>query len=60
MADGAAAMILCSSETAQLKYLIPLAKIISWAQTGIDPLIMVGLITFVLERIDSFGTLIRV
>ena len=46
MGDGAAALILCSSEIAQLKYLIPLAKIISWAQTGIDPLVMVRLIWF--------------
>jgi hypothetical protein len=26
---------------AKLKHEIPLAKIISWAQTGIDPLVMV-------------------
>lgn len=41
MNDGAAALILCSSQIAESKYLIPLAKIISWAQTGVDPLVMV-------------------
>lgn len=41
MSDGAAVMVLSSSRTAQLKNLIPLAKIISWAQIGIDPLVMV-------------------
>jgi len=38
--DGAAALILCSNRTAKLKQQNPLAKIVSWAQTGIDPLVM--------------------
>jgi acetyl-CoA acetyltransferase len=42
--DGAAALILCSNRIAQLKQQIPLAKIISWAQTGIDPLVMVHIL----------------
>ena len=42
MSDGAAAFVLCSYRTAKLKQQSPLAKIVSWAQTGIDPLIMVS------------------
>ncbi|CAF0767709.1 unnamed protein product [Rotaria sordida] len=38
--DGAAAVILCSNRIAKLKQQIPLARIVSWAQTGTDPLIM--------------------
>ncbi|CAF0980485.1 unnamed protein product [Rotaria sordida] len=38
--DGAAALILCSNRTAKIKQQIPLAKIVSWAQSGIDPLVM--------------------
>ncbi|CAF0721109.1 unnamed protein product [Didymodactylos carnosus] len=38
--DGAAALVLCSNRVAHLKQQTPLAKIISWAQVGIDPLIM--------------------
>ncbi|CAF4647733.1 unnamed protein product [Rotaria sp. Silwood1] len=38
--DGAAAIILCSNRIAKLKQQIPLARIVSWTQTGIDPLIM--------------------
>ncbi|CAF3348135.1 unnamed protein product [Rotaria socialis] len=38
--DGAAALILCSNRIAKKKQQIPLAKIVSWAQTGIDPLVM--------------------
>lgn len=38
--DGAAALVLCSNRTAKLKQQTPLAKIVSWAQSGIDPLLM--------------------
>lgn len=38
--DGAAAVILCSNRTAKLKQQAPLAKIVSWAQSGVDPLMM--------------------
>ena len=41
MSDGAAALLLCSTATANAKNLLPLAKIVSTAQTGIDPLVMV-------------------
>ena len=46
MSDGAAALLLCSMATAKLKQLLPLATIVSWAQTGIDPLVMVRGKTF--------------
>ena len=38
--DGAAALTLMSSKTAYERNLKPLAKIISWAQCGVDPTIM--------------------
>ncbi|CAM4766552.1 unnamed protein product [Rotaria magnacalcarata] len=38
--DGAAAVVLCSNRIAKLKQLMPLAKVIAWTQTGIDPLVM--------------------
>jgi acetyl-CoA C-acetyltransferase len=38
--DGAAAVVLCSNRTAKLKQQVPLAKIVSWAQSGVDPLLM--------------------
>ena len=42
MSDGAAALILSSQAVADSKSILPLAKIVSWAQTGIDPLVMVN------------------
>jgi acetyl-CoA C-acetyltransferase len=38
--DGAAALILTTSEEAKLKSLNPLVKIISWAAVGLDPSLM--------------------
>jgi len=38
--DGAAAVVLMTAETAKKKDLKPLAKIVSWAQCGVDPSIM--------------------
>ncbi|CAF1228638.1 unnamed protein product [Adineta ricciae] len=38
--DGAAAVVLCSNRTAKLKQLAPLARIVSYGQSGIDPLLM--------------------
>jgi len=38
--DGAAALTLMSSKTAYERNLKPLAKIISWAQCGVDPAVM--------------------
>jgi len=38
--DGAAAIVLMTEETAKKKNLKPLARIVSWAQCGVDPSIM--------------------
>ena len=38
--DGAAAVVLMTEETARKKNLKPLARIVSWAQCGVDPSIM--------------------
>ena len=38
--DGAAAIVLMTEETARKKNLKPLARIVSWAQCGVDPSIM--------------------
>ncbi len=38
--DGAAALTLMTAKTAKEKKLKPLAKIISWAQSGVDPSVM--------------------
>jgi acetyl-CoA C-acetyltransferase len=38
--DGAAAVVLMSAEAAKAKGLKPLARIVSWAQAGVDPSVM--------------------
>ncbi|MEM7569074.1 MAG: acetyl-CoA C-acetyltransferase [Pseudomonadota bacterium] len=38
--DGAAAVVLMSAEEADKRGITPLAKIVSWAQAGVDPAIM--------------------
>ena len=38
--DGAAALVLMSAKTAKEKNLKPLARIVSWAQCGVDPSLM--------------------
>ncbi len=38
--DGAAAVVLMSAEEAKLRKIEPLAKIVSWAQCGVEPSIM--------------------
>ena len=38
--DGAAALLLTSSEYAEKKSIAPMAKIISWASVGVDPSLM--------------------
>lgn len=38
--DGAAATVLMSQSEAQRRGLHPMARIVSWAQTGLDPSIM--------------------
>ena len=38
--DGAAALLLTSSDQAKKKFIKPLAKIVSWASVGVDPSVM--------------------
>ena len=38
--DGAAAVVLMTKEEAITRGLTPLAKVVSWAQAGVDPAIM--------------------
>ena len=38
--DGAAAMVLMTADEAKRRGLTPLARIVSWAQAGVDPAIM--------------------
>ncbi|MEH6525681.1 MAG: acetyl-CoA C-acetyltransferase [Sneathiella sp.] len=38
--DGAAAVVLMTAEAAEAKGLKPMARIVSWAQSGVDPAIM--------------------
>lgn len=38
--DGAAAVVLMSARDAQARGLTPLARVVSWAQSGVDPSIM--------------------
>lgn len=38
--DGAAAVVLMSADEAQRRGLTPLARVVSWAQVGVDPAVM--------------------
>ena len=38
--DGAAAVVVTSAEQAEKKGLKPMARLVSWAQAGVDPSIM--------------------
>ena len=38
--DGAAALVVMSADTAKARGLTPLARIVSWAQAGVDPAVM--------------------
>ncbi|NWS08138.1 THIC protein, partial [Motacilla alba] len=54
--DGAAAVLLMKKSEAARRGLMPLARIVSWAQTGIDPSIMgVGPISAIRKAIDKAG-----
>ncbi|NXS00869.1 THIC protein, partial [Oxylabes madagascariensis] len=54
--DGAAAVLLMKKSEAARRGLLPLARIVSWAQTGIDPSIMgVGPISAIRKAIDKAG-----
>lgn len=53
--DGAAAVILTKKSEAVRRGLMPLARIVSWAQTGIDPSIMgVGPISAIRQAVSNY------
>lgn len=52
--DGAAAVLLMKKSEAARRGLTPLARIVSWAQTGIDPSIMgVGPISAIRKAVSN-------
>lgn len=52
--DGAAAVLLMKKSEAARRGLMPLARIVSWAQTGIDPSIMgVGPISAIRNAVSN-------
>jgi len=54
--DGAAAMVLMTEAEAQKRGLKPLAKIVSWATTGVDPSIMgIGPVTASKKALEKAG-----
>uniref|UniRef100_A0A8C7EC50 Acetyl-CoA acetyltransferase 2 n=2 Tax=Nothoprocta TaxID=8806 RepID=A0A8C7EC50_NOTPE len=54
--DGAAAVVLMKKSEAARRGLTPLAQIVSWAQTGLDPSIMgVGPITAIKQAVAKAG-----
>ena len=54
--DGAAALVLMSADEAKSRGLEPLARIVSWASTGVDPAIMgTGPITASRKALDKAG-----
>lgn len=54
MNDGAAAVVLMKKSEAVKRGLMPLARIVSWAQTGIDPSIMgVGPISAIKKAVSN-------
>lgn len=53
--DGAAAVILMKKSEAARRGLMPLARIVSWAQTGIDPSIMgVGPVSAIKQAVSNY------
>lgn len=54
--DGAAAVVMMSSEEAEKRGIKPLARIVSWAQAGVDPAIMgVGPIPATRKALEKAG-----
>jgi acetyl-CoA C-acetyltransferase len=54
--DGAAAMVLMSADEAKKRGITPLARIVSWATTGVDPKIMgIGPVTASQEALKKAG-----
>ncbi|MGE0660951.1 MAG: acetyl-CoA C-acetyltransferase [Reyranellaceae bacterium] len=54
--DGAAALVLMTAEEAKKRGVKPLAKIVSWATTGVDPAIMgIGPVTASKKALEKAG-----
>ena len=54
--DGAAALVLMRAETAAQRGIQPLARIVSWATTGVDPAIMgIGPVSATRRALDKAG-----
>ena len=54
--DGAAALVLMRAETAAQRGIEPLARIVSWATTGVDPAIMgIGPVSATRRALDKAG-----
>ena len=58
--DGAAALVLMSGEEAKKRGLKPLARIVSWATTGVDPAIMgIGPVTASKKALSKAGWTVK-
>jgi acetyl-CoA C-acetyltransferase len=58
--DGAAAMVLMSADEAKKRGIKPLARIVSWATTGVDPKVMgIGPITASQEALKKAGWTVK-
>jgi len=58
--DGAAALVLMSADEAKKRGVTPLAKIVSWATTGVDPKVMgIGPVTASQEALKKAGWTVK-
>ena len=58
--DGAAAMVLMSADEAKKRGVTPLARIVSWATTGVDPKVMgIGPVTASREALKKAGWTVK-
>jgi acetyl-CoA C-acetyltransferase len=58
--DGAAAMVLMSADEAKKRGVTPLARIVSWATTGVDPKVMgIGPVTASQEALKKAGWTVK-
>lgn len=56
MNDGAAALVLTTEKEAKARELKPLARIVAWAQTGVDPAVMgIGPVSAVKKVVSIFS-----
>ncbi len=58
--DGAAALVLMTADEAKKRGVTPLAKIVSWATTGVDPAIMgIGPVTASKKALEKAGWTVK-